>query len=222
MTGRCASGRQPVRCVFSMKDVTTDNSGFLIAYLLPGFTALWGMSYLWEPIRVWLGTTPANAPTVGGFLYVTLASVAAGLTVSTVRWFVIDTLHHWTGLRQPKWDFSKLQANVTAYNVINEIHYKHYQHNANMLIAILFVYLSRRVHGGFLTEPFGWLDLGCLSLATLLFFASRDNLSKYYSRTAQFLNDPTVEAAREHPTMTESGGSPDQLSEHRLQPTGVH
>ena len=205
-----------------MNDVTTDNFGLLIAYLLPGFTALWGMSYNWQPIRAWLGTTPANAPTVGGFLYVTLASVAAGLTVSTVRWFVIDTLHHWTGLRQPQWDFSKLQANVTAYNVINEIHYKHYQYNANMFVAVLFVYLARRIHVGFLTAPLGWLDLGGLSLAALLFLGSRDNLRKYYSRTAQFLNEPNSEATKSSPTTTASVGSSGSLSGQCLQPRGIH
>jgi hypothetical protein len=191
-----------------MRDITNDNFGLLIAYLLPGFTTLWGMGYLWEPIRVWLGTSPASLPTVGGFLYVTLASVAAGLTVSTVRWFVVDTLHHWTGLPQPPWDFSRLQENVTAYNVINEIHYKHYQYNANMLIAIVFAYLSRRIHLGFLTASLGWFDLGCLCLATLLFLGSRDTLRKYYSRTAQFLNQPHLPAGA-------SGLGPNEPPDHR-------
>ena len=70
-------------------------------------------------------------------MFVTLASVAAGVTVSTVRWLVIDTIHHWTGLPQPAWDFSRFQDRVGAYNVLNDIHYKFYQSHANGLGAPL-------------------------------------------------------------------------------------
>ena len=97
-----------------MKELSDKNFGLLIAYLLPGFTAVWGMSYLSPTVHAWLGEASPDGPTVGGFLYVTLGSVAAGLTVSTVRWAVIDTFHHWTGLNQPQWDFAKLQANIAA------------------------------------------------------------------------------------------------------------
>ena len=85
-----------------MKEVSTSNFGLLIAFVLPGFTALWGAAYISPVLRSWLVGSGMTGPTVGGFLYVTLASVAAGLTVSTVRWAVIDTIHHWTGLTQPQ------------------------------------------------------------------------------------------------------------------------
>ena len=130
-----------------MKEVSSSNFGLLIAFLLPGFVVVWGASYFSETIALRLSGSGAT-PTVGGFMYVTLASVAAGVTVSTVRWAVIDTLHRWTGLPQPHWDFSRLQDNVAAYNVLNEIHYKFYQFHGNLLIALLFVYVARRVHLG--------------------------------------------------------------------------
>src|SRR5258708_7235024 len=85
------------RVVVSLKEPSVTNFGLLIAFLLPGFVALWGISYVSEPVRSWFGSTPDYAPSVGGFLYVTLASIVAGLTVSTVRWIVIDTVHHVTG-----------------------------------------------------------------------------------------------------------------------------
>ena len=81
-----------------MKDVSPGNFGVLIAFVLPGFVVLWGVSYFSATVRLWLsgaGTTP----TIGGFMFGTLASVAAGVTVSTVRWLVIDKIHHWTGIR---------------------------------------------------------------------------------------------------------------------------
>ena len=120
-------------------------------------------------------------------MYITLASVAAGVTVSTVRWAVIDTIHRWTGLAQPTWDFSRLQDKVTAYNVLNEIHYRYYLFHSNVLVALIFVYLARRIHLGVVAEPFGWFDLGFVLLLTILFVGSRDNLRKYYERVAQLL-----------------------------------
>src|SRR3989442_2481748 len=110
-----------------MNEVSSHNFGHLIAFLFPGFTALWGVSYFSETIRRWLTDSGTTPPTVGGFLYITLASVAVGVTVSTVRWAVLDTIHPWTGLPSPKWDFSRLQNNVAAYTVLTDIHYNYYQ-----------------------------------------------------------------------------------------------
>ena len=73
-----------------MRDLTRDNFGLLIAYVLPGFVALWGGSYHVEAVRPWLNATPSDAPTVGGFLYTTLASTTLGLTISGMRWAVVD------------------------------------------------------------------------------------------------------------------------------------
>ncbi len=92
-----------------MREVSSKNFGLLIANLLPGLVALWGASYFSHTVRIWLGASGATGPTVGGFLYVTLASVGAGMTVSAVRFLVIDRIHHWTGVRQPLSDFSKLR-----------------------------------------------------------------------------------------------------------------
>lgn len=169
-----------------MKDVSPGNFGVLIAFVLPGFVVLWGVSYFSATVRLWLsgaGTTP----TIGGFMFGTLASVAAGVTVSTVRWLVIDKIHYWTGIRQPHWNFSRLGQNVDAYNVLNDIHYKFYQFHANGLIALLFVYVARRTHHGIFTAPFGWFDLGFALLSLVLFVGSRDTLHKYHMRVSQLL-----------------------------------
>ena len=68
-----------VRYGGSVKDVTTNNFGLLIAFVLPGFVLLWGMAPYSSTISEWLGQATSNAPTVGGFLYVTLASVGLGV-----------------------------------------------------------------------------------------------------------------------------------------------
>jgi hypothetical protein len=178
-------------CPLAMKEVSSSNFGILIAFILPGFVVLWGASYFSETVRLWLSGTDSTTPTVGGFMYVTLASVAAGMTASTVRWAVIDSIHRWTGLPQPAWDFSRLQENLTAYTVLNDIHYKFYQFHGNAEVALVFVYLARRVHLGFFAAPLDLIDAGFLMLAVILFIGSRDTLAKYYSRVSQLLGDGT-------------------------------
>ena len=175
-----------------MKPLSTNNFGLLIAFLLPGFTALWGASYFSETLRAWLGTVPPDAPSVGGFLYVTLASVAAGIMASTVRWAVIDKIHHWTGLREPLWDFSRLQENVSAYNVLREMHLRYYYFYGNVLVSLVFVYIARRSALGFFSAPLGWADLVFVLLAVILFAGSRDTLRKYYERVGQLLGTDTT------------------------------
>lgn len=120
-----------------MKEVSTSNFGLVIAYLLPGFVTLIGVSFFSETVRIWLTISPSDAPTVGGFLYVTIASVALGMTVGSVRWLVIDTIHHKTGIQQPQWDFSRLQENINAYRTLVEIHYHFYLFFAEVLRAAL-------------------------------------------------------------------------------------
>src|SRR5213592_2931233 len=89
--------------------------GLLIAYVLPGFTALWGATYVSPGVRPLFGTEASAGPSVGGFLFLTAAATVKGLTVSTVRWLVIDSLHHRTGIPPPRWDFGLLGPNVTAF-----------------------------------------------------------------------------------------------------------
>lgn len=168
-------------------DVSTKNFGYLIAYILPGFLALWGLSYFSPQIHGWLGAASTATPSVGGFLYVTLGSVGAGLLVSTVRWFFIDMIHHRTGIRQPDWDFSQLGKRAAAFDILIEIHYRYFQFYANSMIAVTVAILLRWVAIGI-----QWMELPALLLFVVLFFAaSRDTLRKYYARVDGLLSSET-------------------------------
>lgn len=109
-----------------MQSVTNAMIGPLIAYLVPGMTVLFGLGQFSPTLRGWFAPAPDGPPTVGGFLYLTVASLATGMVVSAVRWAVVDTLHGRTGLR-PLLDFSRLGRNVEAFALLIEIHYRHYQ-----------------------------------------------------------------------------------------------
>lgn len=179
-----------------MRDVTSENFGLLIAYLLPGFVTLWGARPILPGVEAWLATAPGTAPTVGGFLYGTLGSVAAGMFVSALRWAILDTLHHRTGIPPPPWDFARFPPNAAAFDSLVQDHYRYYQHYSHMLIALGIAYAARAWAGGFLLGQGGWADLGFLLVAGVLYLGSRDALHKYYQRTASVLGCAPVPPGR--------------------------
>lgn len=186
-----------------MQDITTKNFGLLIAYILPGFTLLWGGSHHSQTLQSWLGQSSGDLPTVGGFLYVTLGSIASGMMASTVRWLLIDTLHHWTGIRQPPWDFSQLADRVSAFDTLIEIHYRFYQHYANMILALTGCLLLRWTAVGFHV----WEAVAVLLLLVLYFIASKDTLAKYYERVAGVLGIEADSTSTVHSKPTDARNS---------------
>jgi hypothetical protein len=169
-----------------MHSVTNDNFGPLIAYLVPGATVLLGFSQFSATLQAWFAATPTDAPTIGGFLYLTVASIAAGMTVNAVRWALLDTIHSWTGLPLPQLDFSRLGQNVAAFGLLIDIHYKHYQFHGSMFIALAIAYVCYRVKlGTFLV--FSGFDAAFLPLEIIFFAMSRDTLKRYYRRSEQLL-----------------------------------
>ncbi|OWY64930.1 hypothetical protein B7486_44595 [cyanobacterium TDX16] len=170
-----------------MGELSARNFGLVIAYLLPGFIAVVALSGPIPEVASWLAASPEGQPTVGGFLYVTVTSLAAGMFVSSVRWLTIDSLHHRTGVKPPTWDFSKLQSNLTAYGLLVEFHYRYYQFNANTLVVVAFAYLLRLTGDCRWCGGPGWTDVGFLIGEVVLFATSRDTLRKYYARVSQVL-----------------------------------
>ncbi len=177
---------EPSDSVFGMRAVTSESFGLLIAYLIPGFIGLWGLSYVSPDIASWIGTSEAERQTIGGFLSGTVAAVGAGLTASTLRWLIIDPLHHHTGIRLPEWNFQDLYARTEAFSVLIEIHYRYYQFYANSIVAMLFAAAMR-----WAIQGVGILEvILAVGMVGLFYAASRDTLRKYYDRVGWVLETP--------------------------------
>jgi hypothetical protein len=165
-------------------DVIDKNFGVVIAFWLPGFLLLWGLTYSFPGLATLLPkSTEGEAPTIGGFLYVTLASLAIGLIVSAVRWMIIDPfLHHAIGPAEPQPDFGKLRDKdaFVAFQGAVENHYRFYQYYSNTLVSVLAAVITYLVRGRETISWLVWLSLAitCISL----FLGSRDCLKKYYSK----------------------------------------
>lgn len=165
-----------------MEPLKNDSFGLLIAYLIPGFLGLWGIRGTSETLEAWMAADASSMPSVGGFLYITLASIASGMILSTIRWAVLDNVHHATGIEKPDWDFLHLRDRTTAFNLLNEQLYRYYQFYGNSTMALVAVLIARLWE-----RTTNVYDLGIVLLAFLLILGSRDTLKKYYLRVTALL-----------------------------------
>ncbi len=186
-----------------MQDLAGRNFGLLIAYVIPGFIVLWGVGLVDDRVAEWLSGPAIEAgPTIGGFLYVTIASIGLGMTASAVRWLVVDTIHHLTGLTRPRWSDQPLHERIAGYTWIIENHYRYYQFYGNSAVALFFTALVWRATTPEVGNDLGWIDASLIALEAVLLAGSRSALELYYRRAASLLG-PDTESA----DMT-NGGSP--------------
>jgi len=171
-----------------VRDLSPLNFGLIIAYLVPGFVIVWGLSWHFPIIASWLVGSSQNAPTVGELFYATLASVACGMFANMARWAILDTVNHHTGVPPPAWDFSRLHERLAAYELLVEFHYRFYQFGGNALVAMLFTYTAYRATPGGWADQWGAVDIGFVFVCVILFLGSRDALRKYYRRAGALLH----------------------------------
>lgn len=185
--------------------MSAQNFGYLIAFVLPGFLIVLGVAQVSPVVERWLETAPqsdSTAPTVGGFLYVTLASVAAGIVASTLRWLVIDSVHHATGILRPAWNDAALQDKLEAFEALVSAHYRWYQHYANSLVSLGVFVVARRAATA--TGAPDRIDTLCVAVALLYWLGSRDTLRRYYARAAQVLGERAPESTHDQRTSPEA------------------
>jgi hypothetical protein len=161
------------------QEISDTTFGIFIAYLLPGLTAVYGLPFLADA-GGWCTLAPVSDVSLPQMALLTVTALAAGLTASAVRWLVVDTVHHRTGVRPAAWDFALLGENVAAFEFLIQIHYRYYKFYANMVVALVWAYAA----GGY---ALGWRGMTYWLLAALFFLGSRDALRRYYDRVGRLL-----------------------------------
>ncbi len=111
------------------------NFGLLIAFVLPGFLFLVGLVELADQFSIDLPPQLVGSQQLGDFLYFLLASTAAGVGLSGLRWVIVDRLLHATGLEPPALNFQKLEAKHASFMLVVENNYRFYLFYANCLVA---------------------------------------------------------------------------------------
>ena len=164
-------------------EVNERSFGILIAYLIPGWLVLLGLSYCNSTVADWLSGTIENSPSVAGFLYSTLASIGLGVFVSTLRWITIDRLVHRSGVRRSSPGFTKLTESHQAMTILVDGHYRYYQFHANLCVALPIAAFLKWICGSFsIAEP-----IVLIAVLAVLFVGAQDTLRKYYARSSDVL-----------------------------------
>jgi hypothetical protein len=164
--------------------VSHENLGVTIAYILPGFLALWGLGCLSPTIDSWLNSSSGAAPSVGGFLYVALASLALGIFANILRRLLIDPIHHRTGIAKKQWKYILLQDRIDAIQFIVLHQFRYYQFAGNSILALAF---TATVFELCLPNWTWQHNAACGVVEVALYFGSRDNLRLYYRRLEEVL-----------------------------------
>jgi hypothetical protein len=167
-----------------MKEVT-DNFGVVIAFWLPGFVLLWGLSYSSEDIAKLLAKASGTGSSeVGGFLYVSLVSLSLGMIVSAVRWLIVDQLINcMTTLPVANFANLKNENVLAAFQGVVAAHYQYYQYYSHTLVAIVAAFIVYLIYGKALPPSLVWVAVIVISTALLL--ASWDAFKKYRQRAAE-------------------------------------
>jgi hypothetical protein len=171
-----------------MKDVSEKNIGLIIAFLLPGFWLLWGLSFSFGQVALLLANSrEKDAPSIGGFLYATLASLSLGLLLSAVRWLLVDHLLQLMGIRDQGLNFENLKDKdrYAAFIGAIENHYRYYQYYANTLVAIVGAFVIYLFVGKDKATVGVWLIVGVVCVTLLL--GASDALKKYFERAHAIL-----------------------------------
>ena len=179
--------------------------GLVIAFLLPGFLALWAISIV-EPIAGgWLGSAASTQTNVGGFLFAVLASLGLGLLISGMRWMLFDRfllrLPYIGVLPTPKIDQRSRERHEATYRDLRESHYYYFQFYANTAVALLIaapiVATSHLVRGGSVGGV-AWVLAGvAIALELFLFIAARDCIEKYRRKIQSLVGPSPVPGPRQ-------------------------
>jgi len=143
--------------------------------------------------------------------------------VSTVRWMLLDPIHRWTGIRRPDFDYTRLESNIQAFDLLVRHHYNYYKGSANGLVALAFTYLAHRAANGFWTTPIGATDFACFLIGLVLFVGQRNNLKNYFGRVEMSLGSRAREPRQsQNDTDSEKNGTQERDQELTKPPDSLH
>ena len=116
--------------------------GLVIAFLVPGMIGLYAASLHVPIFQSWFEAAAGARTTVGGFLFIVIASSGTGVFLSGVRWYVLEWLIK-RGV-STKHDTSKRGETQTelVYQNMRQQHYDFYLFYSNTLVALVVLWAS--------------------------------------------------------------------------------
>ncbi len=158
-------------------DLSLNNTTIIIAFLLPGVIAMWGVSSFSKTVRTWLATAPATGTSLGGAILFLVMSITAGLVADSLRSHTIDVVHFHTGIEQPTLSFEDFdQVKLDMFQAIMDNHFRYHQFYGNVFLCILFAYIAQQFTRRSWPWPPSCREFGTLVLLVVTWLGSRGDL----------------------------------------------
>lgn len=176
-----------------MTDITSTSFGLLIAYLLPGISGYYALSFYFPPLRQSLQTFTTADANGGLLLLILLASLVIGLQLTVLRWIVFECLRPEVmalpaPLRAEEFIRLSSESRLDAFRAVIDENYRYHQCWGAMTIVIPVLY------AGWLNTEKPGLVIGPISiccfvvLEVITAWAAAEALRRYVSRTRHILS----------------------------------
>jgi hypothetical protein len=159
--------------------------GILIAFILPGSVAVYGLRYVSPRISALWSMLESGQVVIGPLILLALATLAVGLIVSSLRVVLLEPIFHVTGVRQENIDYQK-PANADQREFFKEMIknvYRYEQFYGNTLLALLFCSFLRYFVGRVSicqTRMDQMVSVAIIGSLITLFVAGRKSLRDVY------------------------------------------
>jgi hypothetical protein len=156
------------------------NFGVLIAFILPGSVAVYGLRYVSPRISALWSMLESGQIVIGPLILLAVATLAVGLIVSSLRVVLLEPIMYRTGVQREKVNYKKLADHREFFDEMIENVYRYEQFYGNVFLALLFCSFLRYVVGN---EPIiqGKSDMvlfvALLGSLVTLFLAGRNSLA---------------------------------------------
>ena len=163
--------------------------GMLIAYMLPGFLAFFGLRYVSPAIDQLFLLSFVKDSGIGLQLSIVLFALFAGVVVSALRDSVLDPIQRRLGITKPTFDFKKLNdPNVLkSFEAVISNTYRFAQFYGNAFIALSLLAVLRAWSTWTLGMSKSVFGIIVLSLV-VLFVAHRQQLKQTYEKMGLILS----------------------------------
>ena len=118
--------------------------GLVIAFLVPGMIGLYAASLHVPMLQEWFDAAGRAQTTVGGFLFIIIASSGAGVFISGVRWYLLEELiKRAAGVSTEHEAVNRRDTQTElVYQNVRQHHYDYYLFYSNALVALVVLWVS--------------------------------------------------------------------------------
>src|SRR3954451_1682001 len=191
-----------------VKDLGSTSFGLLIAYILPGLVALYGLSFWLTPVASLFAGFLTAESTIGLSLLVVLMSIAIGLYVTVVRELIFERVICRTSKLCAD-DFSGLgsEAKLSAFRAAVDEMYRYHQFWGGIFIVAPLVYVGWLTHTPHSISFVASLSL-LIGVEVLSLYAAIESFKRYIFRANLILKGAANAKRMEGTPTSEKGAGP--------------